>query len=128
MADFASLFSEKADESLAGAASEFVNGRYNNCVNRAYYACFQAAIYALAQAGVRPTGAGSWGHDFVQAQFIGQLINQRKLYPTELRGTLLRNMTLRHEAAYGTHAVNQTEASRALGRSRQFVDAILVRE
>jgi uncharacterized protein (UPF0332 family) len=58
----------KADESLAGAISEYVNGRYNNCANRAYYACFQAAVAALAPAGVdRPHQAEQWGHDFVQA-------------------------------------------------------------
>ena len=40
-------FLAKAQESLAGAESEFAAGRYNNCANRCYYACFQAAIHAL---------------------------------------------------------------------------------
>ena len=39
-----STYLDKAAESLAGAASEFVNRRYNNCANRAYYACFQSAV------------------------------------------------------------------------------------
>jgi len=43
------VFLAKAEESLAGAESEFVNGRYNNCANRCYYASFQAAIAARSQ-------------------------------------------------------------------------------
>ncbi len=78
--DASAIFLAKAEESLAGAESEFVSGCYNNCANRCYYACFQAAIAALQQAGIRARG-GQWGHDFVQAQFIGQLINRRRLYP-----------------------------------------------
>jgi uncharacterized protein (UPF0332 family) len=69
----------KAQESLAGAESEFANGRYNNCANRSYYACFQAAIAALLHAGIQPRSPqGQWGHDFVQAELIGQLINRQK--------------------------------------------------
>lgn len=128
MIDTSSIFLAKAEESLAGAESELANGRYNNCANRCYYASFQAAIYALLQAGIRPAASsGEWGHDFVQAQFIGQLINRRKLYPADLRPTLVRNLSLRHEADYGVNMVTQTEASRALRRSRQFVEAILAK-
>ena len=47
-------YREKADESLAGAVSEFANGRYNNCANRCYYSCFLAAVHALVTAGIRP--------------------------------------------------------------------------
>jgi uncharacterized protein (UPF0332 family) len=48
------VYLSKANESLAGATSELVNGRYNNTANRAYYAVFQAAIAALMQAGIAP--------------------------------------------------------------------------
>ena len=54
----------KAEESLAGAESEFINGRYNNTANRCYYACFQAAIAALVQEGMQPSGR-QWGHEYV---------------------------------------------------------------
>lgn len=70
----------KAGLSFMGAASEFTNGRYDNAVNRCYYASFQAAIAALLRANIRPSGR-DWGHDFVQAQFAGQLITRRKRYP-----------------------------------------------
>jgi uncharacterized protein (UPF0332 family) len=120
------VYLDKAGESLAGAESEFANARYNNSVSRAYYACFQAAIHALLLNGVRPRGVhAQWGHDFVQAEFVGLLINRRKLYPADLRQTLFRNLNLRHEADYSRTTVRPLEASRVLRRSRQFVDAVL---
>lgn len=118
------LFLEKAGECLAGAQSEAMNERYNNCANRSYYAAFQAAIAALIGAGVRPPGGGSeWGHAFVAAQ-LDTLIYGRKLYPAEHRGELVRNRDLRRRADYTDDAVTQTEANRALRRTRSLVDAI----
>src|SRR4051812_3470914 len=101
MMELADDYFDKAQECLAGAQSEYVNDRYNNCANRCYYASFQAAVSALVRAGVHPPGRSEeWGHDFVQAQFIGQLINRRKLYPTALRSTLEQNYRLRQVADY----------------------------
>lgn len=116
-------FLDKALESLAGAESELVNGRYNNCANRCYYACFQAAIVALQHAGIRPR-RDQWSHGFVPAQFNGELIYRRKLYPTELRSVLERNFALRQKADYHEDVVTYTEANRALGRTRSFIQAI----
>lgn len=122
------LYTEKAQEFLAGAESEFANGRYNNCANRCYYACFQAAITALLREGIQLTeGRTQWSHEFVQGRFIGQLINQRKMYPTILHDTLPRNMTLRHTADYSVEQVTETQASRAVRRTRAFVEAIVSR-
>ena len=127
MAQTSDAFLAKARESLAGASSEIESGRYNNAVNRAYYACFQAAIAALDLAGVRPSGGKqAWGHDFVQAQFSGLLVNRRKVYPTTLRGTLNDLMDLRHEADYRPGNITETQAARAVVRARAFVDAVLV--
>jgi uncharacterized protein (UPF0332 family) len=118
-------FLDKAMESLIGAESEFLNSRYNNCANRCYYACFQAAIVALQGAGIAPRGTtGQWSHAFVPAQFEGMLINRRKLYPTQLRGTLGHLYGLRQTADYDEDPVTQTEANRALRRTRTFVQAI----
>ena len=116
-------FLNKAVESLIGAESEFINKRYNNTANRAYYACFQAAIAALQRAGVQPRRQ-EWSHEFVPSQFDGVLINRRHLYPPELRGVLNRNASLRLSADYDEDPVTQTEADRALRRSRTFVRAI----
>src|SRR4051812_46203637 len=112
-----SVHLRKAFESLEGAESEFANSRYNNCANRCYYSCFQAAAHALATADIRPGAAhGQWSHSFVPAQFDGQLISRRKLYPANLRGILSRNYLLRQTADYEDDAVTATEASRALRR------------
>jgi uncharacterized protein (UPF0332 family) len=112
----------KATESLQTAESEFANGRYNSCANRCYYACFQAAIAALLREGIRPRG--QWSHEFVQAQLVGVLINQRKRYSTELRRVLADNQMLRDQADYRAKLVTATQAGRALRRSRMFINAI----
>ena len=84
--DDATLYLAKAEESVAGAEGELANGSYNNCANRCYYACFQAGIVALIGAGItHSSGLGQWGHDFVQGELVGRLVNCRKRYPTELR-------------------------------------------
>src|SRR4051794_13293719 len=110
-------FWEKALENIDSAASEFSNRRYNASANRAYYACFQAAIVALMRGGVRPPGS-QWGHSFVQAQFAGQLVSKRKMYPSALRDTLPRLEELRERADYRTAHVSQPQALRALRRAQ----------
>lgn len=122
MEDDIAIYVAKASESLQTAESEFVNGRYNSCANRCYYACFLAAIAALLREGIRPRG--QWSHEFVQGQFVGVLINQRKRYDPELRRVLADNQTLRDRADYRPELVTATQASRALRRSRLFVTAI----
>ena len=122
MEDDIIIYVTKATESLLTAESEFVNGRYNSCANRCYYACFQAAIAALLREGIRPRG--QWNHEFVQAQFVGVLINQRKRYDPELRRVLSDNQSLRDKADYRPELVTATQASRALRRSRLFVAAV----
>ncbi len=120
------VFLEKAQASLAGAESEAANARYDNCANRLYYACFQAAVAALLRAGIRsPNPQGHWSHSFVPGQFVGQLINRRKLYPAALRDTLPRTYQLRQTADYTDDLVTQAEASRALRRARELVSAVL---
>lgn len=61
----------------------------------------------------------------MQGRFIGQLINRRKVYPTALHDALPRNMTLRHTADYSVEQVGETQASRAVRRTRAFVEAIV---
>ena len=124
MTQQANNYLEKAAESLAGAESEYVNGRYNNCSNRCYYACFQAAITALLIGGLRPAGQ-QWSHTFVQGRFIGDLINRRKQYAAGHRDTLPRVYDLRLMADYDDEPVTQTQAMRALRRSRDLVTAVV---
>ncbi len=125
VSDMSDVFLGKARESLAGAASELTNGRYNNAANRSYYACFQAAIAALERADIRPpSGSNTWGHAFVQAQFVGQLINRRKVYPTVLRDALAQTALLRELADYKITQVSQVQATRAVNRARALVAAV----
>jgi len=117
MTDGDYIFLDKAVESLGGAESEYANDRYNNCANRCYYACFQAAVHALIQAGVQPRSAREqWSHEFVQAEFGGQLIRRRKMYPSEPRDTLYRAFGLRRVADYGRDAVSWTQAAGCASR------------
>ena len=116
------VYLAKATESLLTAESEFAHGRYNSCANRCYYASFQAAIAALLREGV--VTSEQWKHDFVQAQFVGLLINRRKLYAASLRRVLAENRDLRVVADYTAELVTETHASRALRRTRAFVAAI----
>lgn len=115
----------KAVESLEGAESELANRRFNNCANRCYYACFQAAIAALLAAGIQARSpSGHWRHEHIQAQFIGQLINRRRRYPPTLRRSLSENLLLRQTADYETDTISDVQASRAVRRSRELVEAI----
>jgi uncharacterized protein (UPF0332 family) len=116
------IYLAKASESLRTAESEFANGRYNSCASRCYYACFQAAIVALLAEGIRP--AGQWSHAFVQAQFVGVLINRRHRYGPELRRVLADNQSLRDQADYRAALVSATQARRALDRTRRFVASV----
>jgi uncharacterized protein (UPF0332 family) len=119
-------FLDRALESLAGARIDYDGGRYDNAANRSYYACFQAAIFALQMEGFQAVRR-EWGHEFVQAQFNGLLINRRHRYPADLRATLSENYNLRVQADYVDNPVAQAQASRALRRAERFVAAVVQR-
>ena len=55
---------------------------------------------------------------------MGQLINRRKRYDAGLRRVLADNQALRDKADYRTDLVTQTQAGRALARTRSFVQAV----
>ena len=77
---------------------------------------------AILLEGIRPSG--QWNHQFVQAKFVGVLINQRKRYDAQLRRVLADNQSLRDKADYRPEFVTATQASRALRRTRPFVTTI----
>lgn len=125
MLDFLNIWLTKAEENLQAAQSEFGNRRYNSCANRAYYAEFHAAVWALSQEGIRPPGRDAyWGHGFVQAQFAGQLINRRKLYPSSLRSALQDLYRVREQADYQTLMIDEIRAYRAVRKARDLVQAV----
>lgn len=56
---------------------------------------------ALLHAGLVPAEPPrGWGHDWVQARFVAQLIQRRKVYAASLRRTLVDLLGLRHRAVY----------------------------
>ena len=119
----AARFFAKAEENIASAADDLAAGRYNACANRCYYAAFHAAIAALIGAGVRPP-RDRWGHDFVQAQIAGELVNRRKEYPPEYKEMLPRLFELRRLADYQVADANPVTTRRALERAVRFVEAV----
>jgi uncharacterized protein (UPF0332 family) len=111
----------KAREDLAGAEGGLQHGRINSSARSAYYACFHAAIAALLHAELTaPESARGWGHDWVHASFVGQLIQRRKLYPANLRRILSDLLTLCHKGDYRATRVSQPEAQQAV-RSAQIL-------
>lgn len=125
MAELEPFYIEKAIESLLGAVSEHARGRYNNSANRCYYAAFQAAVHALERAGILYTGRDyTWSHEALQETFARELINRRKVYSGDLRSVLTLSESLREVADYDRHWVTETQASRAIRRTRNFIDAI----
>lgn len=118
----------KAHENLASAEAELLARRYNSCARSAYYACFHAAVAALIHAGfVAPEPLRGWGHGWVQANFVGQLIQRRKLYAASLRRTLLDLLELRHTADYSVVGVSQRDIQRAVRDAQVFVQAVAIR-
>lgn len=89
---------------------------------------FQAAVAALEEHGFVPQpgrGRTTWSHEVLPATFVGELINRRKVYLSELRDTLSRASILREAADYKRELIGETQASRALRRSRTFVETII---
>lgn len=84
-------------------------------------------MFALTRYGIARVGR-RWTHEAVQAQFVGQLINRRKLYPAELRSTLALTQNLRETADYRETQVSQRDAGRCLRVARQFVDIVASEE
>lgn len=121
----AESYLRKAQESLDGAESECASQRFDNCANRAYYAAFQAAISALVREGSRAKRGEQWPHGFVQAEFVGKLINRRRRYPSTLRPILSDLLELRSQADYQPDGVTEIEAKRSLRKSRDFVTAVM---
>jgi len=78
-------FLSKAKENLAAASVCFENDLYNACANRAYYAALHAVVAALVHAGIK---RDKIDHGQVQADFSGDLIKRRKIYPSRFKSCL----------------------------------------
>lgn len=119
----AEAYVKKADESLAGAQSEYDNGRFNNRANRAYYAVCQTAVAALLRNGIQRKDE-TWPHTFVQSEFVGKLVNRRHRYPARLRDTLAELQRYRHRADYRGISITRADANIAVRRCHEFVEIV----
>ncbi len=116
-----SEFSAKAEENLAAAQICFDRGLYNACANRAYYAALHAAVAALARHGIR---RDKIDHGQVQADFSGELIKRRKIYPAKLKSYLYDMQLARNQADYSGGSVSRKAASVWLAKSQEFSEYI----
>ena len=122
-------FLRKAAENLEDAEAALAAGRFNSCTSCSYYAAFQAAVAALWVEGIRPQPGteGTLSHRMVQAEWAGRLIHRRKLYPPELRSSLLELLDLRVRADYRPDDVSGRRASRAAAASERLVRHVQAR-
>jgi uncharacterized protein (UPF0332 family) len=111
-------FLEKAKENLSAAKLCFEKGHFNACANRAYYSALHAAISALAHHGIQRKRID---HGQVQADFSGELINRRKLYPARLRSYLSDMQFVRDKADYTDGNVSRKMARRMLSKPEEMI-------
>jgi len=110
-------FLNKAEENLTAAQVCFDNGLFNACANRAYYAALHAAVAALAHKGIRKD---KFDHSQVRADFSGELIKRRKIYPSKLKSYLYDMQLVRNQADYSGESVTRKAASMVLAKSQEF--------
>jgi len=79
----------------------------------------------LLHAGLTaPEPARGWSHDWVHASFVGQLIQRRKLYSSNLRRILPDLLALRHKGDYRATGVSQQEAQQAVRSAQTLIQAV----
>ncbi len=116
-----SEFLAKARENLKAAEVLFENHLYNASANRAYYAAFHAAIAALADVGIT---MDQISHEAVQSNFVVELTQRRKIYPSHLRSYLVDLQSVRDDADYKLKAVSQKVAFRQFRKAKELVERV----
>lgn len=114
-------FLSKAKENLTAAQVCFENGLYNACANRVYYAALQAVISALAHRGIK---RDKIDHGQVQADFSGELIKRRKVYPAKLKSYLSDMQLVRNQADYSAKQISRKVARLWLLKSEEMLGLI----
>ena len=85
---------------------------------------FHAAIAALLRFAAYQTGAESWDHAEVQAEFNRRLIVRQKIFPAELGRIPSDLINYRHVADYRRSTVGKKVAGRCLEKARRFVTTV----
>jgi uncharacterized protein (UPF0332 family) len=114
---------DKANENLAAAQLCFDNDHFNACANRLYYAMFQAGIAAMVKHGLLKPDVRV-AHDWLQANFSGQLIKHRKVFPVKFRSYLSDAFWVRVEADYKLSSVSKKVAAGELKKAKEFINVI----
>ncbi|MGE0086070.1 MAG: HEPN domain-containing protein [Desulfococcaceae bacterium] len=114
-------FLKKAMENLRAAEICCEEGLYNACANRLYYSVFQAAIAALLHSGIT---RDKFEHKQVQADFSGELIRKRKIYPAKFKSYLSDMQTVRNRADYHGDDVSRQKSERRLSEAKEMVEWI----
>ena len=70
----------------------------------------------------RSTGGKRW-----KVLPVRRVINRRRSFPSELRGTLAELQSVRHRADYGGAMIARSDAARSLSQSQKFIDAVAER-
>jgi len=122
MLDFSSFWI-KADENLKAAQLCFDSGFYNACANRAYYSVFHAAVAILIAKGFPPTQKHI-DHGWVQSNFVGELINRRKILQSKFKSYLQDAQMIRNDSDYKILLISQKIAKRQLSKSIELFTAI----
>ena len=94
---------------------------YNASVNRAYYAAFQAAVEALGNVGI---DIKRISHEVIQANFVVELIQRRKIYPSHLKSYLVDLQAVRNDADYKSKSVSKKLELRQLKKAQELIERI----
>ncbi|MEE4355573.1 MAG: HEPN domain-containing protein [Desulfococcaceae bacterium] len=114
-------FFNKAKDNLKVAEICLDAGYYDAVASRSYYAAFQAAIAALAKEKIR---RDKIDHKWVQAEFSGKLIKQRKIYPARLRSYLPDMQAVRDQADYKSDKVRKKVAIKMFSMAKEIISEI----
>jgi uncharacterized protein (UPF0332 family) len=87
-------------------------------VNRAYYVALHAALAALAHRGIK---RDKIDHGVVRADFSGELIKRRKIYPAKFKSYLSDMQFIRDQADYTDKNISMKIAERMLAKLKELV-------
>jgi len=114
----------KANEFYTVARLCFEQGYHNSCANRAYYAMFRAAFAALKKF-VSPTILPEPpDHSRLIGKFTNELINRRKVFPSNFGNYLHENLKYRIIGDYKPHDVSKRNARRCLNYAQEFLTKV----
>lgn len=109
-------FLKKAKENPEAAEMCYEKEWHNACASRLYCSVFQAAIAALLHSGIT---RDKFEHKQVQADFSGELIRDRKVYPAKFKSYLPDMQTVRNRSEYTGDEITGQIAHRWLGKFKR---------